>query len=166
MKDQKKNRKFKAHLMNLLFLMMASLVLIVSIVTSVPEWRQKVRSWVQSPYREVLAKARADLTGQGDLVNVIKLKTQDGITVEVYAQDMESDHERFLARLRFDERRDGHFNIKGQATNLAIFDIDHDGIQEIIVPVFDENLIPRLHVFKFDPAGKVFVKMGPESVSF
>lgn len=151
--------------MNMAFVVLAVLLLTASIITSVPEWRQKVRSWVQSPYRQVLAKARGDLTGQGDVVSVIKLKTQDGIAIEIFAHDLENDHEKLLSRIQFDERRDGHFNIKGQATNLAIMDIDGDGIQEIIVPVFDENLIPRLHVFKFDPLGKVFNRMGPEDVS-
>lgn len=149
---------------NIAFILLGAAVLGVSIVASVPSWRDAVRARFHGPFRQVLAKARGDLTGQGLVVSVVKLKTQEGILVEVYERGLDSDTEHLLARLKFDERRDGHFNIRGQATNLALMDLDGDGILEIIVPVYDENLIPRLHVFRFDPNGKVFIRMGPENI--
>ncbi len=149
---------------NIAFVVLGLAVLGVSVVASVPSWRDTVRARFQGPYRQVLAKARGDLTGQGFIVSVVKLKTQEGILVEIYERGLDSDSENLLARLKFDERRDGHFSIRGQATNLALMDLDGDGVLEVIVPVYDENLIPRLHVFRFDPMGKVFVRMGPENV--
>lgn len=149
---------------NIAFVVLGLAVLGVSVVASVPSWRDSVRARFQGPYRQVLAKARGDLTGRGLVVSVVKLKTQDGIQVEIYERGLDTDSETLLARLKFDERRDGHFNIRGQATNLALMDLDGDGLLEVIVPVYDENLIPRLHVFRFDPHGKVFVRMGPENV--
>lgn len=162
----KKNPKHNAWLTNSAFAFLGLAVVIVTVVASVPKWRDSVRSWVQSPYRTILAKTRGDLTGQGFVVSVIKIKTQEGISVEIFERSEDSDQERLLSRLKFEERRDGHFSIRGQATNLAMMDVDGDGVLEIIVPVYDENLIPRLHVFKFDPMGKVFIRMGPESVHF
>lgn len=149
---------------NIAFVVLGLAVLGVSVIASVPSWRDSVRSRFHGPYREIIAKARGDLTGEGLVVSVVKVKTQEGIQVEIYERGHDNDSETLLARLKFDERRDGHFNVRGQATNLALMDLDGDGILEVIVPVYDENLIPRLHVFRFDPIGKVFIRMGPESV--
>lgn len=146
------------------FVILGTLVLAVSVVASVPSLRQRVRAVFQKPYRIVLAKARGDLTGQGFIVSVVKLKSLEGISVEVYERLGEGEEERLLARLPFEERRDGHFSIRGQATNLALVDLDGDGILELVVPVYDENLIPRLHVFRYDPVGKIFIRLGPEAM--
>lgn len=164
MELEKKNSKYNHWFSNIIFVVLGISVLVVSIVASVPQWRDAVRSRFSGPYRQVLAKARGDLTGEGMIVSVVKIKTHEGISVEIFERMNEGEGERLMTRLKFDERRDGHFNIRGQATNLAMMDLDGDGLTEIIVPVFDENLIPRLHVFRFDPLGKVFIRMGPESV--
>jgi hypothetical protein len=164
MTNEKQNPRHRHLISNIAFVVLGMAVLGVSVVASVPAWRDAVRSRFSGPYREVLAKARGDLTGQGQIVSVIKLRTQEGIAIEIYELGHDNDTEKLMTRIKLDERRDGHFNIRGQATNLAMMDLDGDGLTEIIVPVYDENLIPRLHVFRFDPLGKVFIRMGPESI--
>lgn len=166
MTEAKKKSNLNTYLVNGAFVILGFAVLLTSLTAAIPSWRAAVRGYVQTPFREVLAKTRGDLTGKGFIVSVIKLRTQEGISVEIFERVNEGEQERFLARLKFEERRDGHFSIRGQATNLALMDVDHDGLLEVIVPVYDENLIPRLHVFKFDPIGKVFIRMGPDSVQF
>lgn len=153
-------------LSNVVIATLAIAVVIVTAVASVPSWRAKLQSWVHSPYREVLAKARGDLTGKGDVISVIKVRTEEGLRVEVYERNQDSDNEKLLASLLLEERRDAHFNIRGQATNLALVDLDGDGLLEIVAPAYDENLIPRLHVYHFDPNSRSFTLMGPDSVHF
>lgn len=155
----------KSLFFNLCFILLGLMVLGVSIIASVPTMRTYVRGLVQKPYREILAKSRGDMNGEGLIVNAIKIKTQDGISVEVFERITGTDEERLLARLHLDEKRDAHFNIRGRPTNLALMDIDSDGLLELIVPVYDENLIPRLHVFRFDPIARVFIKLGPEAAN-
>lgn len=153
----------KKFLLNLAFVVLAVCVVTVSIVASVPHWRDAVRARFIKPYREVLAKAKGNLVGQLQPVSVIKLKTEEGIVVEVYQITDEQGSERLKTRLKVDERRDAFINLRGQATNLALLDLDGDGALEILVPVYDENLIPRLHVFKYVPTEDNFVKMGPDA---
>ena len=49
--------------------------------------------------------------------------------------------------------------IKGQATNLALKDIDGDNSMEIIVPTYDSNLVAHLNVYKYDPFSRRFIQM-------
>lgn len=155
--------KQKTLLSNILFGVLGIAVALVTSVALFPRWRDKVRAWVQQPYREVLAKAYGDVSGQGDFMNVIKLKTADGIILEVFENEKESNIEKLVARLSLDEKRDAFMSFSGDATNLGLIDFDGDGTLEIMAPAYDENFVPRLNVFKFDKANRSFIKQGPDS---
>lgn len=159
MADQAKSKQLFIYLS---FLILILLVILVSTVAAIPSLRDRVRSVVLKPYRQVLAKVEGDLTGKNEKVSVIKVKTETGLVVEVY-KTMEDNHERMISSQRIEERRDAFMNIRGEATNLALIDLDNDGILEILAPAYDENLVPRLHVFKYDPVGTTFVIMGPDT---
>lgn len=159
MADRDKSKQLFAYLS---FSVLILLVILVSIVAAVPSLRERVRTAVLKPYRQVLAKVVGDLTGKGENVSVIKVKTETGLLVEVYK--MVDEHtERLISTRRIEERRDAFMNIRGEATNLALVDLDNDGILEILAPAYDENLVPRLHVFKYDPLSNEFVIMGPDN---
>ena len=127
--------------------------------------RQSFKDWMIPEKREILAKTQGDLTGKGEFVLLIKVKTRDELFVEVYSVDPKTNETHFLAKLAIPEHRDGYFEFRGQPTNLALADLDADGILEVIVPAFDDNLIPRLHVFRYDPAAKVFILSEPGSLT-
>lgn len=153
---------------NILIGVLAIAVALVTSIALFPRWREKVKSYFQKPYREVLAKAYGDLSGRGDFVNVIKIKTEDGLIIEVFEakhyDKRPTDGEKLLARLTLDEKRDAFMSFSGDATNLGLFDFDGDGTLEIMAPAYDENFIPRLNVFKFDPESRSFTKQGsPDS---
>ncbi len=148
---------------NFLFAFLGIAVALVTSIALFPRWREKVKAYVQKPYREVLAKAYGDLSGQGDFVNVIKVKTEEGLLIEVFEAKKQADGEKLLARLPLDEKRDAFMSFSGDATNLGLIDFDGDGTLEIMAPAYDENFVPRLSVFKFDPVSKSFIKQGPDS---
>ncbi len=151
--------KSKQLFVYLTFLILILLVILVSVVASVPALRDRVRFAVLKPYRQILAKATGDLTGKGEKVSVVKVKTENGILIEVY-KVIDEHNERLMAKLVIEERRDAFMSLRGNATNLALLDLDSDGILEILAPVYDENLIPRLHVFQYRPEENSFVIMG------
>ena len=58
------------------------------------------------------------------------------------------------------------FDLKGNTTNLAIMDVDHDGVLELLAPAYDDNLIPRLNIYKYSPQDRSFTRMESGSIDF
>jgi hypothetical protein len=141
--------------------------LLFAVVASVPHWRQAIRDYFLAHDRNVLARADGSLKsavpGQFDEVAVIKVQTTDSLSLEIYAKSSDSDQLVFQKRIILPEKRDGYFTFRGNATNLVLTDLDGDGGAEILAPTFDENLIPRLNIYKYLPDSQSFQKLGPES---
>lgn len=111
--------------------------------------------------RTVLATVNGDLTGHGDHVTAVKVQTADDLSVEVYSLDQNTQETNLRTRIVLPERRDGAFRFRGQMQRLVLLDLDQDGTLEILVPTFDENLIPRLHIYKYDSLAQIFIKSEP-----
>ena len=139
------------------------LALILAVILVVPDWLDYIRKLVLYERRTILAKAEVDFTGQGDRATVIKVKTFETLAIEVYFFDQPGKTPSEVKRIVLNEKRDGFFDYRGEATNLAIVDVDHDSILDLIVPTYDENLIPRLNVYKYSPQDRSFTRLGPES---
>lgn len=122
--------------------------------------RDFIREKVVSHSRQILAKADADLTGKGDWVTVIKVQTADSLSLEIYRTDAQHTISEFLKRIILPDRRDGYFTFHGNATNLAITDVDNDHNLDLIAPTFDESLVPRLNIYRYDFSSRDFVKLG------
>ncbi len=138
------------------------ILILISLSLAIPDVRAFVRDRAWPDSREILGRVDGDLNGQGDLVSVIKVKTRLDLIVEVYSQQPQPNVPGLRARIVLPERKDGYFQFQGRPTNLAMMDLDGDGIQEILVPTFDDNLIPRLHVYRYDPQAQVFIPSGPD----
>lgn len=142
---------------------MLALVVVVTAISLHPTSRFWLKNWLfPATSRTLLAKAEGDLTGLGDLVTVLKVKTRSDLLIEVYSQNVQKTESALRARIILPERNDGFFEFRGSPTNLALVDINHDGILEIAAPTFDENMIPRLHIYRYDPEAQVFVMVGPD----
>jgi hypothetical protein len=135
----------------------------LAVLTLMPSSREFIRSVVVSNSRSILAKAEADITGQGMKVIVIKVETADSLALEIFEYEADSQKLKFSKRIILPEKRDAYFNFRGNATNLVMTDVDGDGTLEIVAPTFDENLIPRLNVYKYDPERHDFIRLGPEN---
>jgi hypothetical protein len=133
------------------------LACIVTVYAVVPQWRTQFREFVFTESREVLARATSDITGNGDRFTFIKVRDKKGLSIEVYNDKLEGFG--LQSRLSLNESRDGFFDFRGQATNMALADIDNDGVLELLVPTFDENLIARLNVFKFNSDEQTFERL-------
>lgn len=138
----------------------------LGVATIVPHLRQQARDLVLSHKRIVLGKVEGDLTGKRDRVVIVKVKTADTLSLEVYRHLVGQEDLSFQKRIILPEKRDGYFHYRGEATNLLMADVDQDGGLEVIAPAFDENLIPRLNVFKYDADNDEFLKMNSNSKTF
>jgi hypothetical protein len=156
--ETQKKRLFYVGFPTLCFL---SLLLIA--MTFIPATHELVRNLIISQSRQVLAKAEADLPQGGGKIAVIKVKTADTLAIEIFESDSEGKNLNFVKRMVLPEIRDAYFNFHDQATNLAIGDIDNDGHLEILAPTYDENLVPRLNVYKYDANLKNLERLGPEN---
>jgi hypothetical protein len=140
-----------------------TIALFLAVLTSFPQFRETLRGLLVINSREILAKADADLTGQGFKVSIIKVQTSDSLALEVFQSEVDGVKLQFVRRLVLPESRDAYFNFRGNAANLVVTDVDGDGTLEIVAPTFDDNLVPRLNVYKYDPESKDFFRLGPDS---
>jgi hypothetical protein len=80
------------------------------------------------------------------------------LLLEVYDEE-NPDERTLMARIVLPERRDAYFQLRGNATNLGLSDIDNDGTLEIMAPAFDEQMIARLNIYKYNAATRSFDRL-------
>ena len=120
-----------------------------------PEVRSSLRSSVIKDFRMVVSTAHGDLLGNGHELTVAKVRTRDAMYIEVYEPRADGG-QRLVERIELPDKKDGYFNFNGQATNLAIDDIDGDGRPEILVPSFDQNLVGHLNIYRYNQGSSTF----------
>ncbi len=127
-----------------------------------PDVRSSLRSIFKPEQRSVLSTAKAIFSTSEGEFNFVKIRTLDGIYVEVYKKGSHSESV-LVDRIELPKHKDAFFTFNGQATNLAIDDIDSDTQLELLVPSFDSQLIAHLNVFKFNPESHRFEAQNPSS---
>ncbi len=142
-------------------ILMVSLAIVAMIVTTVaviPNLRTSVKDFFSPESRVVIAKVSGALTPEGPTVTVLKIQSKNFLELEVYNMDAK-DGMTLMAKIPLAETRDGYFSLKGNSTNLALTDFDGDGSQEIVAPTFDDQMVPRLNIFKYNSATHGFDKL-------
>lgn len=141
------------------------LILTATLLAAVltPSLRLRVQQYLIHPGRDVLATAEGDLLNDGSLAKAVKFRTEEGIYVEVVKHDS-SDTSTTVDRILLPDKHDGLFNFHGHITRLAIVDVDEDGTLELLAPTFDNQLVPHLNVFRYNPLIKRFEPFQPETV--
>lgn len=117
---------------------------------SVPSWRASWQAYWIPPARQVLSIASGNLLNNGSFVKAIKYQTPEGILVEILSSD-EAGARSLVDRITIPGEHDGYFDFYGEASQLAILDINEDGEMELVAPSFDKDLIAHLNIFKYNP---------------
>ncbi len=117
-----------------------------------PVFRGAFRTYMNRPSRRVLSVAEGDLFSNGSTTRVIKVRTQDGLFLEIYGAGEADNDKPLLMRILLPDKNDGYFHFHGQASNLALDDVDNDHHLEIIAPTFDENSVAHLNIYRYNPA--------------
>lgn len=156
--------------MKLLMLFLLIAAVLSAAVSIIPSWRQKAQEHLLHSDRKILAKVvtRIDLN-KPDEFFIFKIQQGDQLFVEVYKQikDESGTHDaesQFLTKILLAEKKDAFVNFQGNATNLAVTDMDHDGKQEIIIPSYDNEISPRLNIYKYNEETQSFDRLRSESL--
>ncbi len=143
-------------------LIIAVLVILAMIVTTiavVPRLRDRAKTLFLSQNRQILAKVSGSLGKDAPSVTILKISSTEGLSLEIYLTDPETESLKLMTKITLDEKRDAFFSFKGNATNLALADVDNDGELEIIAPAYDDQMVARLNVFKYNASIKSFERM-------
>lgn len=140
-----------------LFLILAA-SLLAAVLT--PSIRTSVQNYFSRPGRQVLATAEGDLLGDGGMTKVIKYRNEEGLFVEILKVD-ESGASSLVDRILLPDKHDGLFNYQGHVTRLAIADVNNDGKMELLAPSFDNQLVPHLNIFRYNPSLNRFEPFQP-----
>lgn len=143
----------------LLIILSASL----SVVATHPRWRESLRRLITTNDRSILAITEGSLQPGGPMIKILKIRSNNQISIEIYQSPDGGNQYNLIQSLSTPDRTDGYFTFQGNATNLALGDIDQDGFFEILVPTFDDQGVARLHTFKYDPNLQRFSLMAPQS---
>ncbi|MBC7370741.1 MAG: hypothetical protein H7326_04195 [Bdellovibrionaceae bacterium] len=150
----------------LLIGILAVVAIFVTVLAVVPSYRQELRNYFGPEHRTILAKISGDLTGRGMRVTVLKIQTRENLVLEIYSEE-NPETSTIMAKIPLPEKRDAYFSLKGNATNLGLADIDDDGTLEILVPTFDEQMVARLNIYKFNVEARTFERVtAPPDTSF
>lgn len=156
--------------MKLLMLFLLIAAVLSAAVSIIPSWRQKAQEHLLQSDRKILAKVvtRIDLN-KPDEFFIFKIQQGDQLFVEVYKQVKDEAatteaESQFLTKILLAEKKDAFVNFQGNATNLAVTDMDHDGKQEIIIPSYDNEISPRLNIYKYNEETQSFDRLRSESL--
>lgn len=138
---------------------LTAVMMAMTTVAVVPGLRTKAKALIQSDSRHVLAKISGKATTDSPRFTILKISDPDGLSLEIYTLEEETGKMILTSKLRLEEKRDAFFSFQGNATNLAFTDIDGDGVLEIVAPTYDEQMVARLNVFKYNPDSKSFDRM-------
>lgn len=139
------------------------LILALGLVLT-PFVREKLKS---NSGKEQRAQVKGDLTGaihpKGPWIDVVKFVQNKQIKLKLKITHFDLTQEDFLdiEPQEFDLGRvlDAHALVKESLVNLALVNIDDDLWQELIVPFYTQELIPRLYVYKYDPQIRQFIRL-------
>ncbi len=120
-----------------------------------PAVRSAMRGSITHDYRMIVSTARGDLLKNGTELTVAKIRTRDSLFLEIY-EPRNDGGQKLIGRIQLPDQKDGFFNFNGNATNLAIDDIDGDGRLEILAPSFDQNMVGHLNIYHYDQDSREF----------
>ncbi len=134
----------------------ASLLPVLMAVAAIhDQTRQTIYNFLQPEHRTLLSTAFGNVLGDGTPIRVMKIQTREGLSIEVY----KANNYELVQKFDLEQKRDGFFTYRGDASNLALIDVDGDLVPEILAPAYDQNLTAQLNVYRFDHDTKTFHRM-------
>ncbi|MBX2987954.1 MAG: hypothetical protein KF802_08650 [Bdellovibrionaceae bacterium] len=135
---------------------LAGVLALVTVLAVIPPLRARIRAFFLPETRQILAKTSGYITPRGPFVSVFKISEGGSLMLEIYTTPDDQGNPQLLQKIPLNEIRDGYVNFQGNATNLALSDTDHDGALDILAPTFDEQMTPRLNVFRYNEDLRTF----------
>ena len=130
-------------------------------VVAIPQFRDAIRKQFISETRKVLAKATSNINADEQEYLILKVKHKSLIQLEIFLKS--ENNLKFLQKFTLQGTFDGFFTFAGEATNLAITNLDYDPQLEILVPTFDDDFVAHLQIFKFNISSQQFELLNEEN---
>jgi len=126
------------------------LMVLVSLVTiAYSPFRKRVQNIIRSKSEIILASAESRIFSSRDSYKIVKVRRSDAIDIEIFKKNRKGAFERFQL-IHIPNARDAYFEFGSQTLNLAMQDMDNDGVSEILVPLFVENNKSFLAIYKYN----------------
>jgi hypothetical protein len=120
-----------------------------------PTSRNYLKDLFSGNSREVIRTIEYSPGEEFGSFQIVKIKTEEGLTLEFYKKSPDGVIELFQKEL-FNNCTEARVNLGGTITSLAFDDVDGDGVGELLIPYYDPNMVARVSVFKFNPLTKRF----------
>ncbi|MEY4617288.1 MAG: hypothetical protein RJB66_2248 [Pseudomonadota bacterium] len=150
------------YLLKAIYAFLVTAVVMLIVIMATPQWRDKIRGLFRPVERRIVATLRDDLKNQGQPVLVFKIKEGESLFLEFYESDADKIIEtstssmNLIQRLELPNSIDGFVTFMGEATNLAVANLDADELLELVVPTYNLEFAPILEVVKFNPGNGRF----------
>jgi hypothetical protein len=129
---------------------------VIAIVFAVLSSSQSVRNYFSASSTERLILAKL-FTSYDDINYVVfKMRTDDGIDIEIYEKDPITYFQKLKQKFSFPDDKDAFLMVDGNSISLALSDVDQNGIMDIVMPTVDQYGLSRLNIFKYDSELKQF----------
>lgn len=122
-------------------------------------------SWFRTQ-RNILSTLRENLMADGRNILVFKVKEKGSLFLEFYSvkteiadetsEPVEAQPPMLIQKIELSGSLDGYVNFMGQATNLAVANLDEDPYLEVIVPFYTQEFSPNLEIIKYKPESQKF----------
>ena len=135
-------KKWTIILLTLVFLQIVSFSLIFS------HFKTHIQS-VWNPHQDrLLSTVVGDISGNGHYIKALKFKTPEGIRLELLKAQSREEKE-LVNDIVIPHPYNGFFEYRGQSVQLAMGDVNGDGVMEVMAPTFDKDLKPYLNVYYY-----------------
>lgn len=119
----------------------------------IPSWRAQVQN-LNRGQGQILSVAAADLYPNSPFKKVVKISTAEGIALRIFTN--EDGIEVLMTQIDLGDPFDAFYEINTRPTNLALNDINGDGVPEIIAPTYSFQWLPKLNIFRFNKENQSF----------
>ncbi|MDE0151562.1 MAG: hypothetical protein OXK80_03555 [Bdellovibrionales bacterium] len=110
--------------------------------------REQIYSFWNPSQDRLLSTVVGDISGEGHYFKVLKFRTSKGVRME-FLRYRPNGIKELVREVNLPGPYNGFFAYRGHSVQLAMGDINGDGLMEVMAPTFDENLKARLNVYYY-----------------
>lgn len=122
---------------------------IAAVVSSFPSVQNHVKQIFFKANRVILAKVNTFYGVDQREYLILKIKDESGLQIEIYEM-LKDGTQSFKQKFELTQDSDAYITLDKNTTNLALSDVDKDGLLDILAPSVDRNGNLRLNAFRFN----------------
>ena len=123
--------------------------------------REQIYSFWNPNQDRLLSTVVGDISGEGHYFKVLKFRTKQGVRMEFLKYHSNGIKE-LVREVNLPGPYNGFFEYRGHSVQLAMGDINGDGLMEVMAPTFDQNLKARLNVYYYHKDHQSFHPFSPQ----